>query len=143
MKTIILAAGLAALSAVACAQEAGLKPWQPLGARGAEKMPLAGGLSHSDMTTFRVRYPAGFQGGREPHVHFGTEHVIVLKGVIYLGMGDCLQPEKAVRYGPGSFFEIPAGAPHFEWFEGEYQAQVTANGPMNNAIQVNGCKPAK
>jgi uncharacterized RmlC-like cupin family protein len=94
------------------------------------------------MTTFRVRYPAGFPTGREPHVHFATEQVTVLKGAIYLGFGDCLNEGKAVRYGPGSFFEIPAGQPHFEWFEGVYESQVTSNGPMSGQMLVS-CKPAK
>jgi quercetin dioxygenase-like cupin family protein len=138
MKTLILGAALAALATSALAQEVGLKPWQPLGSHGAEIMRLAGGLSNTDMTTFRVRYPAGFPTGREPHVHFATEQVTVLKGAIYLGFGDCLDEGKAVRYGPGSFFEIPAGQPHFEWFEGVYESQVTSNGQM-----LVSCKPAK
>jgi uncharacterized RmlC-like cupin family protein len=74
----------------------------------------------------------------QPHVHFATEQVTVLKGAIYLGFGDCLDEGKAVRYGPGSFFEIPAGQPHFEWFEGVYESQVTSNGQM-----LVSCKPAK
>jgi quercetin dioxygenase-like cupin family protein len=142
MKTLILGAALAALATSALAQEVGLKPWQPLGSHGAEIMRLAGGLSNTDMTTFRVRYPAGFPTGREPHVHFATEQVTVLKGAIYLGFGDCLNEGKAVRYGPGSFFEIPAGQPHFEWFEGVYESQVTSNGPMSGQMLVS-CKPAK
>jgi quercetin dioxygenase-like cupin family protein len=135
MKTLILGAALAALATSALAQEVGLKPWQPLGSHGAEIMRLAGGLSNTDMTTFRVRYPAGFPTGREPHVHFATEQVTVLKGAIYLGFGDCLDEGKAVRYGPGSFFEIPAGQPHFEWFEGVYESQVTSKRPDARQLQ--------
>jgi quercetin dioxygenase-like cupin family protein len=144
MKTAVLALALSALTTAASAQEpapGGLKPWQPLGSHGAEIMRLAGGLSTTDMTTFRVRYPAGFPSGREPHVHFATEQVTVLKGAIFLGFGDCFDEKKAVRYGPGSFFEIPAGQSHFEWFDGEYESQVTSNGPMSGQMLVT-CKPA-
>jgi hypothetical protein len=124
---------------------AGLKPWE-MRPSGVGKMPLAGGLSATDMTTFRMRYPANFVVDRTPHYHFGTEHVIVLKGTVYLGYGSCLDPSKAVAYGPGSFLMTTAGQPHFEWFEGEVELQVTSIGPMNSVLVPNGCPgktPAK
>jgi len=107
---------------------------------GVAKMPLAGGLSATDMTTFRMHYPAGFVVDRTPHYHFGTEHVIVLKGTIYLGFGTCLDPSKAVAYGPGSFLQTTAGQPHFEWFSGEVEIQVTSIGPMTTVPIPDGCK---
>jgi uncharacterized RmlC-like cupin family protein len=103
-------------------------------------MPLAGGLSTTDLTTFRMYYPATMKVDRTPHYHLGTEHVIVLKGIIRLGFGTCLEPEKALAYGPGSFIEIPAGTAHFEWFEGEVLVQVTSVGPMNTVQIPDGCK---
>lgn len=123
-------------------QPAGLKPWN-VRPNGIKQMPLAGGKGVTDLTTFRMFYPADFQTDRQPHVHFGTEHGYVISGAIWLGFGSCLEPDKAVRYGPGSFFEIPAGQPHFEWFEAPLEIQVSAVGPMNAAPVPGGCQPAK
>lgn len=140
--------GLALSLAVATAAEAqqaapaGLKPWAAQGTNGVKKMPLAGGVGVTDLTSFRMLYPADFKIDRTPHYHFGTEHGIVIRGAMWLGMGTCLEPEKAVRYGPGSFFEIPAGQPHFEWFEGELEIQVSSVGPMRATQIKDGC-PAK
>ena len=120
---------------------AGLQPWQ-FKEGGIGKMPLSGGLSTTDLTTFRMYYPSTLKVDRTPHYHLGTEHVIVLKGTIYLGFGSCLEPSKAVAYGPGSFMSIPAGTPHFEWFEGEVVIQVTSVGPMNTVPIPDGCKRA-
>jgi mannose-6-phosphate isomerase-like protein (cupin superfamily) len=117
---------------------AGLKPWK-IRPNGIASMPLAGGLSTTDMTTFRMFYPANLKFDRTPHYHLDTEHVIVLSGTVFLGMGRCLEPDKAVAYGPGSFIEIPAGEPHFEWFEGAVYIQVTHVGPLNTVPIKDGC----
>jgi quercetin dioxygenase-like cupin family protein len=148
MKIIAAIAFAAALSGAGAAfaqasadQPAGLKPWN-VRPNGIKQMPLAG-KGGTDLTTFRMFYPADFQTDRQPHVHFGTEHGYVISGAMWLGFGSCLEPEKAVRYGPGSFFEIPAGQPHFEWFEGPLEIQVSSVGPMNAAPAPGGCKPSK
>ena len=88
----------------------GLKEWRAQ-ANGGWIMPLAGGKSTTDLTTFRIRYPATFKGDSTPHYHLGTEHFIILKGTIILGFGDRIDRSKAVAYGPGSFVEIPSGTP--------------------------------
>lgn len=140
MRMAVAAVALAALASPAWAQEpAGLKPWN-VRPNGVKQMPLAGGQGVTDLNSFRMSYPADFQVDRQPHVHFGTEHGYVIKGAMWLGFGNCLEPEKAVRYGPGSFFAIPAGTPHFEWFEGELEIQVTAVGPMKAAPAPDACK---
>jgi len=109
----------------------GLGEWKPLGKNGAEIMRLVGtGTNPTELTAFRVRYPAGFKTDSQPHYHLGTEHVVILKGTLYLGFGDSLDVSKAKPYGPGSFIAIPAGQSHFEWMQGEVESQVEAIGPM-------------
>lgn len=120
----------------------GLKPWQ-VRPDGSAKMPLVGGLSTTDTTVFRMFYPSSFVVDRTPHYHLGTEYGVVLSGKLHLGFGRCLKPEEAQVYGPGSFFAIPAGTPHFEWFEGDLYIQVTSVGPMNGVPIKDGCKPAE
>jgi hypothetical protein len=44
----------------------GLKAWV-VRPNGVARMPLAGGLSATDMTTFRMHYPADFVVDRTPH----------------------------------------------------------------------------
>ncbi len=121
---------------------AGFKPWicTP---EGICREPLAGGLSTTDLTTFRMRYPAAFKADPVPHYHLGTEQFTVLKGTVHFGFGPCFKPEKAVAYGAGSFVEIPAGTPHFEWFEGEVEIQATFVGPSSSVKILDGCKPGE
>jgi mannose-6-phosphate isomerase-like protein (cupin superfamily) len=115
--------------------ETGLKPWV-VRPSGVARMMLAGGLSTTDMTTFRMYYPSTFKVASGVHFHAGTEHVIVLKGSMRLGFGTCPDPAKALTYGPGSFMSIPAGAPHYEWINGPVELQVTSVGPMSITVPV-------
>lgn len=115
--------------------EAGLKPWA-VRPDGTAKMLLAGGLSTTDMTTFRMYYPSTFKEASGVHFHAGTEHVYVIKGSIRLGFGTCPDYAKAVTYGPGSFMAIPAGTPHYEWIAGPVEIQVTSVGPMSVTVPV-------
>jgi quercetin dioxygenase-like cupin family protein len=95
-------------------------------------MLLVGGDSPSptELVAFRVRYPAGFKVDSGVHYHFGTEHVTVLKGMIVVGFGEHADYSKVTEYGPGSFFVIPAGTPHYEMMRGEVESHVEAIGPM-------------
>ena len=127
--------------ATASYASAGFKPWicTP---EGICREPLAGGLSTTDLTTFRMRYPATFKAYSVPHYHLGTERS-VLKGTRASRFWILLQVRKAVAYGPGSFVEIPAGIPVFEWFEGEIEIQSMFVGPSSFVKILDGCKPGK
>ena len=135
----LLALSTSAMAATAekppAPNEAGLKSWivRP---NGIARMPLAGGLSTTDMTTFRMYYPSTFKVASGVHFHAGTEHVIVLKGSIRIGFGTCPDFAKAVSYGPGGFVAIPAGTPHYEWITGPLELQVTSVGPMSVTVPV-------
>ena len=61
-------------------------------------MPLAGGKSTTDLTPFRIRYPAGFKADSTAHYHLGTEHIIILKGTLLVGLGDRTDRSRAVAY---------------------------------------------
>jgi quercetin dioxygenase-like cupin family protein len=106
----------------------GLLEWRA-GANGVARMNLVGGDSPTELTAFRIRYPAGFANDRGAHFHVWTEHIIVMKGTIVLGFGETPDPTKVTEYGPGSFIAIPAGAPHYEWFRGEVELHVEEIGP--------------
>ena len=78
----------------------------------------------------RIRRPAGDTTRIIYHYHFGTEHITILKGTLWFAIGERVDRSKAKAYGPGSFIENPAGAKHFEWFEGQVEAQVESIGAL-------------
>src|SRR5581483_10933667 len=86
--------------------------------------------SPTEMTAFRVRYPATMKADSGVHYHLGTEHATILKGTLMVGFGDTADYAKMKAYGPGSFLVIPAGTHHYETMRGEVEAQIEAVGPM-------------
>jgi hypothetical protein len=104
--------------------------WQPIPGGGCIQH-LAGGDSSAkaDLVAYRVRFPADYQRDSGVHYHLDTRHIVVLAGTIVIGFGDTLDVHKTKSYGPGGFFVIPAGARHYEWFQGAIEAHVEAVGP--------------
>jgi hypothetical protein len=111
------------------APAAGLGEWRKMG-NGGFMMRLVGDPSKPEWFAFRVRYPADMMTDSAPHFHLGTEHVTVLSGTLVLGLGDHVDLNKVVQYGPGSFVVIAAGVHHYEWFRGEVVSHVEGFGPM-------------
>ena len=113
----------------------GLPEWTLL-PNGAARMNLAGNVPPSTTELFAYRthrptpriHPDSIR--MIYHYHFGTEHITVLRGTVYFAIGDKAERSKAKAYGPGSFFENPAGAKHFEWFPIESVTQVAAIGSL-------------
>jgi uncharacterized RmlC-like cupin family protein len=94
-------------------------------------MRLAGGDSSAkgELVAYRVRFPADYQRDSGVHYHLDTRHIVVLAGTIVIGFGDTVDVRKTKSYGPGGFFVIPAGARHFEWWQGAMEAHVESVGP--------------
>ena len=89
--------------------------------------------SPTELVASRSRFvgsPAGDTTRIICHYHFGTEHITILKGTLWFAIGEKVDRSKAKAYGPGSFIENPAGAKHFEWFEGQVEAQVESIGAL-------------
>lgn len=125
---------VAALLEAAPVYPNGTPPWT-LNALGGGRMPLVVSLpsSPTELVAVRQRFPG------PPlldstlityHYHFGTEHITILKGILWFAIGDHVDLSKAKPYGPGSFIENPAGSKHFEWFEGTVEAQVESIGNL-------------
>ncbi|MBI4503201.1 MAG: hypothetical protein HY700_18850 [Gemmatimonadetes bacterium] len=111
----------------------GLKEWKTL-PNGGQMMRLAGGdpPNTTELVAFRIRYPLSVMrdSTRIYHFHYGTEHVLILRGSLIVGTGNRVDYSQAVEYGPGSFIEIPAGTPHFEWSRGDLEAQIETIGSL-------------
>ena len=112
----------------------GTPPWT-LNALGGGRMPLVNSLPQSptELVAMRQRFPGPPLADSTLityHYHFGTEHITILKGILWFAIGDHVDLSKAKAYGPGSFIENPAGSKHFEWFEGTVEAQVESIGNL-------------
>ncbi len=77
---------------------------------------------------FRLEVQPGFE--LRPHTHPVTEHLTVLSGRFYVGLGETMDKEDATAYGPGSYIVIAAGVPAYMWAEEETVIQVHGVGPM-------------
>ena len=81
---------------------------------------------------FRLEVQAGFEMG--PHTHPVTEHLTVLSGRFYVGIGETMDREAATGYGPGSYIAIAAEVPAYMWAEEETVVQVHGTGPLSTVF---------
>lgn len=77
---------------------------------------------------FRLQVDDGFE--MPPHTHPVDEHMTVLSGRFFVGLGETMDRAAAVEYGPGSYLVIAAGIPAFMWAEGETVVQIHGVGPF-------------
>jgi quercetin dioxygenase-like cupin family protein len=108
------------------------------GPDGIARMNLVGDSnSVTGLSTFRLRYGAGVAKDSSKAVvqfHLGTEHVLVLKGTLVIGLSDSLNYSGVSEFTAGGFVVIPSGRPHFMWTRGETELQVEAVGSTRTMI---------
>ena len=76
----------------------------------------------------RIKLPPN--GKIAPHTHPALEHVTVLSGTFYLGIGEKVDASKARAYPAGGVVVIPQGMPMFAFAKGkETIVQVHGVGP--------------
>lgn len=98
-------------------------------APGIERAVLYGNPeAEGEPFTFRLRITGSFE--MEPHLHPVPEHMTVLSGRFFVGVGEVLDRTKAVEYGPGAYVVIDAGVPAYMWTEGATVVQVHGVGPL-------------
>ncbi len=83
-------------------------PFLPTGDRMAV---LAGDPSKAFTVTLRARFPANYRMAAPTHV--SVKNATVLKGRLYVGMGDKVDMKTATLLKPGGFFAIPTTGPHY------------------------------
>jgi quercetin dioxygenase-like cupin family protein len=108
--------------------------WTPLPfAPGAKAAWLAGGADKAENYTVRVHLDAGAK--IPPHSHGDTRMITVLSGEVYVGRSAKFAEDATKAYGPGTFFIVPAGAPHYAWAKnGEAIYQESGTGPSSTAL---------
>jgi quercetin dioxygenase-like cupin family protein len=103
--------------------------WQPAGFDpGAKLAVFHGDPSKPGDYVLRLRFPDGY---RFPvHHHPGGEHLTVLSGTFYLGMGSSGDWSQVRTYGPGDFIFAPAFHPHYGGAKGVTEIQLHGQGPF-------------
>jgi len=104
---------------------------------GYARMMLEGQADDTGAHTYRVRLPAGYKA--EPHTHPADEHVTILSGTWYVGVGETFDRAALKAVPAGSFVLVPAGTPHFIATETETIVQVHGVGRMGLSY-VNGTR---
>jgi quercetin dioxygenase-like cupin family protein len=98
---------------------------------GAQFVVLEGSPAEEGPLTLRLKFPAGFE--IPAHWHPALEHVTVLAGTFYMGMGEELDRAKGNEFPVGSFVVIPVETPHFAWAgDEEVIVQLHSNGPFDS-----------
>lgn len=89
---------------------------------------VEGDLKAAGPVMIRIKLPPNAQ--IPPHTHPGIEHVTVISGTFYLGIGEKFDASKARAYPAGGVTVIPQGMPMFAFTKGkETIVQVHGIGP--------------
>jgi mannose-6-phosphate isomerase-like protein (cupin superfamily) len=100
----------------------------PLIPPGAKAAILQGNPSEKDLFTIRLRLPANYK--IPAHWHPRDEHVVVLSGALYMGMGDKLDTSAGKAVKVGGFALVPAKKPHYAYTKEATTIQVYGIGPV-------------
>ncbi len=104
-------------------------PWGELN-NGVRMLPLYGDPSaDGELFAFRLEVHPGFNMG--PHTHPVTEHMTVLSGRFFVGLGETMDKAATKAYGPGSYIAIAADEPAYMWVEEVTVVQVHGVGPFS------------
>ena len=94
---------------------------------GAEIIVMEGDSSKPGPYALRLKFPDGYTVPL--HSHPVDEHVTVIQGTIFLGVGPTAKRETAVEMPTGSFFLIPSMTQHQVWAKGVTIVQSHSVGP--------------
>jgi quercetin dioxygenase-like cupin family protein len=94
---------------------------------GSKAAVLEGDPAKPGLFTLRLQVPANY---RIPaHWHPADEHVTVISGTFYMGMGDKLDESKGKALASGSFAWMPPKTNHFAFTKTETVIQLHGMGP--------------
>lgn len=96
----------------------------PAGARAAI---IEGNPAEAGPFTLRLALPANYRIA--PHYHPVTEHVTVISGSFYVGMGERFDASKTTELPAGTFAALEPGMRHFAMTKGETVIQWHGVGP--------------
>jgi quercetin dioxygenase-like cupin family protein len=102
-------------------------PAPPILPTGAKIAVLEGDPAKAGAFTLRLSLPAGYR--IPPHFHPVTEHVTVIDGTFYVGMGESFDPAKVTALPTGTFAALEPGVRHFAYTKGATTIQLHGVGP--------------
>ena len=94
---------------------------------GSKVAAMDGNPKDAGLFTMRLKFPANYK--ISPHWHPADEHITVISGTFYMGMGDRLEEAAAKELPTGSFVVMPAKQPHFAMTKVETVVQLHGVGP--------------
>lgn len=94
---------------------------------GAKFATLEGDMNREGPFTVRATLPANYR--IPPHFHTADEHITVLSGTFYLGMGEKFDEKVAKELPAGSFVYLPKEMRHYAYTRGETVIQLHGMGP--------------
>lgn len=99
-----------------------------------EKLPkgitmavMEGDPNQAGPFTIRLKIPENYE--IPAHWNYGDEHITVIEGGLFLGMGDKLDKSKGKMLPIGAFARIPSKMHHFSWTTKETIIQLHGQGP--------------
>ncbi|MCI0330030.1 MAG: cupin domain-containing protein [candidate division Zixibacteria bacterium] len=94
---------------------------------GAKMAVLEGDPAQPALFTMRIKVPAGYKV--PPHWHPADEHVTVISGSLFMGLGEKFDEKGMKELPPGGFAMMVTGTRHFAMAKKESEIQVHAMGP--------------
>lgn len=95
--------------------------------KGTRSALVEGDPTKAGPFTMRLKLPANYKV--PPHWHPGVEHVTVLSGSFYMGLGDVFDESKARKLPVGGFALMAIGTRHFAFTKEEATIQLHGIGP--------------
>jgi quercetin dioxygenase-like cupin family protein len=95
---------------------------------GAQVSIVLGDPSKEGLYVIRLKFPAGYK--IPAHTHPNDEHVTVILGTLYFGLGAKLDETKGTKLTSGGFAHAAKGMQHYAWASEETIVQVHGQGPQ-------------
>ena len=129
--TSFVTAGAVAQTAAHVMEDLSTAKWgpaPPLLPPGAQIAVLAGDPTKAAPYAVRLKFPAKYD--IPAHSHPTDEHVVVVSGELFMGMGDKLDRKAGMALGVGGFGLMPATANHFAYTKAETTIVLYGQGPV-------------
>lgn len=94
---------------------------------GAKVAVVEGPMNEEKPFILRIKFPADYRIA--PHFHSSIEHVTVIKGEFFMGMGEKFEKGKGKGLKAGDIAIMQPKTPHYAYTKKETEVQVHGMGP--------------
>lgn len=103
-------------------------PAPPALPAGAQFAVMSGDPGSSGFVSVRLKMPPGYK--IPPHWHPSDEHVTVISGTFYIGMGDTIDKKNSKMLKPGGYAVAATNMHHYAWTKSGAVVEVEFMGPF-------------